>query len=188
MVQERKGRAPIFLIGFSGVGKTTIARHIERLTGLRAIDTDAYIEGRYHTTVSEIFATCGVDKFRKRERVILIELSQTCDTVIATGGGMPCSEDNISIMKERGVVVYLRSGVESLTERLEICKATRPLVAHLDRDGIGRYVAETLPRREVYYNQAHHIVDLTGMITPQDEEKVAEEIISRLGLTGTKSV
>lgn len=171
---------PIFLIGFSGVGKTTIGRHLAEMTGRTFVDTDAYIEKKYHSSITDMFACCGIDKFRKRETVILIELSQYKDLIIATGGGMPCTDNNIDIMKSRGTVVYLYSNMDSLTDRLEICKADRPLVAHLDKEGIRRYVEETLPKRELYYTQAHHTVDVSGMMTIEDEKRMAEHILSVL--------
>ncbi|MDO4771283.1 shikimate kinase [Porphyromonas sp.] len=171
---------PIFLIGFSGVGKTTIARHLAEISGRKYVDTDAYIEKKYHSSISDMFACCGVDKFRKRETVILIELSLYKDLIIATGGGMPCSDENIGIMRSRGTVVYLYSNIDSLTERLEICKATRPLVAHLDKEGIRKYVEETLPKREPYYSRAHYTVDVSGMMTVEDEKRIAQDIYSLL--------
>ena len=93
---------------------------------------------------------------------------------------MPCTDNNIDIMKSRGTVVYLYSNMDSLTDRLEICKADRPLVAHLDNEGIRRYVEETLPKRELYYTQAHHTVDVSGMMTVEDEKRMAEHILSVL--------
>lgn len=52
---------PIFLIGFMGSGKTTLAKALSRATGLEYIDLDAYIEARFHANVSEIFAREGQD-------------------------------------------------------------------------------------------------------------------------------
>lgn len=175
-----KDPRPIFLVGFSGVGKTTIGRHLAEISRRTFVDTDSYIEKKYHSSISEMFACCGVDKFRKRETVILIELSQYKDLVIATGGGMPCTDNNIDVMRSRGTVIYLQSNIESLTDRLEVCKADRPLVAHLDKDGIRKYIEETLPKREPYYTQAHHTVDVSGMMSIEDERRIAREIFSLL--------
>lgn len=175
-----KDPRPIFLVGFSGVGKTTIGRHLAEISQRTFVDTDSYIEKKYHSSISEMFACCGVDKFRKRETVILIELSQYKDLVIATGGGMPCTDNNIDVMRSRGTVIYLQSNIESLTDRLEVCKADRPLVAHLDKDGIRKYIEETLPKREPYYTQAHHTVDVSGMMSIEDERRIAREIFSLL--------
>ena len=171
---------PIFLIGFSGVGKTTIGKHLATMSNKTFVDTDAYIEKKYHSSITDMFACCGVEKFRKRETVILIELSQYKDIIIATGGGMPCTNNNIDIMKSRGTVIYLYSNIDSLTERLEICKADRPLVAHLDKEGIRKYVEETLSKRESYYTQAHHTVDVSEMMTIEDEKRMAQSILSLL--------
>ena len=55
----------IFLIGYMGAGKTTVGKILANLLGLSFIDLDYYIEGRYHKTVSQLFAEKGEDDFRK---------------------------------------------------------------------------------------------------------------------------
>ena len=67
---------PIFLIGFMGSGKTTLAKALSRATGLEYIDLDAYIEARFHANVSEIFAREGQDRFRDMERRMLREVAE----------------------------------------------------------------------------------------------------------------
>lgn len=171
---------PIFLIGFTAVGKTTIGRKLAEKLALPFVDTDVYLARKYHSSISDMITCCGVDKFRKREKVILLELSQYQDVVIATGGGMAAHDDNIQTMKLRGTVIYLQASPEALTKRLFSVKDSRPLVADLNEEGVKGYVEATLPMRLPYYEQAHFTVAVEGLETTEDEDKVVEKIMELL--------
>lgn len=171
---------PIFLIGFTAVGKTTIGRKLAAKLDVPFVDTDVYLERKYHSSIGDMMECCGVDKFRKREKVILLELSQYQNVVFATGGGMAAHDDNIQTMKLRGIVIYLQASPEALSKRLFSVKDSRPLVADLDEAGVKGYVAATLPMRTPYYEQAHFTVQVEQLDTPEDEDRVVEEILKLL--------
>ena len=78
---------PIFLIGYMGCGKSTLGRNVSRLTGVEFIDLDSYIEGRYHSSVREIFAAKGEEGFRDIERRMLHEVAEFANVSVACGGG-----------------------------------------------------------------------------------------------------
>lgn len=170
---------PIFIVGFPAVGKSTIGRELARILQLPFVDTDLYIEQKYHSSVSDMISCCGLEKFRKREKVILIELSQLQDVVIATGGGMASHHDNISTMKQRGTVVYLKASPQLLAEWLYLYRESRPAVAQLDKEGVKQYVEATLPLRVPFYAQADITIEVTAEATTTE---VAEQIIKHLSL------
>lgn len=161
------------------MGKTTIGRELAKLLQLSFVDTDLYIERKYHSSVSDMIGCCGLEKFRKREKVILIELSQLQDVVIATGGGMASHDDNISTMKQRGTVVYLKASPQLLAEWLYLYRESRPAVARLDKEGVKQYVEATLPLREPFYTQADITIEVTAEATTAE---VAEQIVQHLSL------
>ena len=76
----------VVLVGFSGSGKSSIARLLSTKLGWKLVDTDADIENRLGTTVPEIFASKGEQFFRQIEREMLLEVLSTDNAVIATGG------------------------------------------------------------------------------------------------------
>ena len=79
----------IVLIGFSGTGKTTLARLVAEELGWEAVDVDAEIERSWNATIPAIFRDRGEAAFRERERTILREALRRDRLVIASGGGVP---------------------------------------------------------------------------------------------------
>lgn len=171
---------PIFIIGFTGVGKTTIGRRLAKELGWEFVDTDEYLQLKYHATVSDMIGCCGIDKFRKRERVILIELAQRRRHVIATGGGVGAKAENLELMKQKGIIIYLEASPRTLAERLALVKESRPAVQGKDFAGVEQYVQATLPQRLPYYQQADITISAEQMVTSEDEERIVADLIRQL--------
>ena len=110
----------IFLIGYMGVGKTTLGKALADRTGLSFIDLDLFIEGRYRKTIRQIFEAEGEEAFREIERRALHEVAEFEDIVLSTGGGTPCFFDNMTYMNRVGTTVYLKASPEALTERIAL--------------------------------------------------------------------
>lgn len=171
---------PLFLIGLPGVGKSTIGRIVAERLGLQFVDTDLFVESRYHNTVSSMIGCCGIDKFRKRERVALLELLQTEDTLIATGGGLPTWEDNMDRMLARGLVVYLRSPLDILADRLYSVRATRPAVAEKTLSEVRDYLEAISLKRDPYYSRAHVVVPIGHLRSAEEELEAAGLVVSAI--------
>lgn len=171
---------PIFIIGFPGVGKSTIGRRVADMMGLPFVDTDQFLETRYHSSVSSMIGGCGIEKFRKRETAALIELSNKSDTIISTGGGLPTFGDNMDLMLRKGIVLYLTSTEEQLAHRLYLVRATRPAVADLDMEGVLEYVRTLLPHRHTYYSRAHITVDAGTLMNEEEEVRVAASCVDAI--------
>ncbi|MCW8926588.1 MAG: shikimate kinase AroK [Xanthomonadales bacterium] len=122
----------IFLIGPMGSGKTTIGRQLAKLLGLTFYDCDHELERLTGASVSLIFDIEGEAGFRQRESRLLDELSAKKGVLIATGGGVICNEENRRILRTRGFVVYLKTGIEQQLARLSKDKS-RPLLQAADR-------------------------------------------------------
>ena len=171
---------PLFLIGLPGVGKSTIGRIVAERLGVRFVDTDLFVESRYHATISSMIGCCGIDKFRKRERVALLELLQVEDTLIATGGGLPTWEDNMDRMLAHGLVVYLRSPLDILADRLYSVRATRPAVADKTRSEVHDYLERVSEKREPHYSRAQVVVPIGHLLTAEEERMAAEQVIEAI--------
>ena len=165
----------IFLVGYMGSGKTTIGGALAEKLGFKFIDTDIYIEEKYQKTINEIFASVGEQKFREMETETLSEISDLENVVIATGGGAPCFNNNMALMKEKGTVIFLNPSLDELTYRLNLVKATRPLIKDKSDAEMRGFIEKMLPSRLPFYSQAH-------ITTSGDLETGAEEIIKELGV------
>ena len=97
----------IFLIGFMGVGKSTIARILSKMLGVREYDTDRMIVAREGREISKIFEEDGELAFRKMETDLLEDLKGYKPSIIACGGGVAMRTENVESMKRQGLLDQL---------------------------------------------------------------------------------
>ncbi|ARP88333.1 shikimate kinase [Bordetella genomosp. 9] len=151
---------PIFLVGMMGAGKTTIGRSLARVLGREFVDLDHELESRCGVRVPVIFEIEGEAGFRKRESAALAQCAARRGIVLATGGGAILSADNRAVLREQGIVVYLRASVDELYRRT--CRdRNRPLLATADPRGTLRNL---LTQREPLYRDVAHMTIDTGCI------------------------
>ena len=144
----------LYLVGFMGAGKSTVARAMGRATGWRVDDIDERIEARERRTVASIFAQQGEPYFRQLERQALSELLPERHTIVATGGGTFAEADNRALMLADGAVAWLDLPLARVIERVP-ADGRRPLAA--DR----AQLEQLYTRRQLAYAQAHLRVDAT---------------------------
>jgi shikimate kinase len=122
----------VFLVGPMGSGKTTIGQRLAGLLGLDFVDCDRELEAHTGASVNLIFDVEGEEGFRSREAALLRELAARDDIVLATGGGVVIDAGNRAVLKDRGLVVYLKTSVDQQLRRLSRDR-TRPLLQTPDR-------------------------------------------------------
>ena len=148
----------IFLVGLMGAGKTTVARILARRLDRAFFDTDHEIERRTGVKVPVIFDIEGEAGFRLRETQALVELAAQDNVVLTTGGGIVLSAENRALLKERGLVVYLRAQPRDLWYRTRHDK-NRPLLQ--TADPLGR-LQELYELRDPLYTEVADIIVDTG--------------------------
>lgn len=164
----------VFLTGFSGTGKTTVARLVAEALGWRAVDTDDLIEKKAGRAIPEILREDGEVRFRELEREAIARAAADERVVIATGGGAVVAFENRRVMATGSRVICLEGRPATLVERLrdatEKPASVRPLLA--GADPVGRIV-ELKTRRQRFYALADAIVD-TDFRTP---DEIAAEVV-----------
>lgn len=159
----------LYLVGFMGAGKTTVARALGRRIGWRAEDIDHRIEARERRSVSAIFAREGEPYFRQAERAVLQELLPQRNVVISTGGGTFVDPDNRAMMLSDGAVAWLDIPLARVVDRVPV-DGRRPLAS--DRV----QMEQLYDRRQAAYILAHTRVDASR---PVDE--VVERLLEWIG-------
>jgi shikimate kinase len=114
-----KTQRAIYLVGFSGSGKSTIAKLIGSMLQCPAYDLDDIIVETSGMNIPEIFQKEGESGFRRRESEALRSLSNSGQCVIATGGGTVVSPENRRFMESKGWIVFLEGRPETLLARLQ---------------------------------------------------------------------
>jgi shikimate kinase len=142
----------IYLIGYRGSGKSTVARHLATMLWWNWLDADPHLEQRAGRTIREIFATDGEAAFRDLESKIVQELTGYSQLVVALGGGAVLREENRKLLKSSGRCVWLKASPELLWSRIESDPTTserRPnLTSHGGVEEVRRLLAERTPLYE----------------------------------------
>jgi shikimate kinase len=163
--------ARVFLIGYRGTGKSTVARLLADRLGWNWCDADAVLEATYGKTIRQIFADEGETGFRDKESAVLVELAQRERCVIATGGGVVLRPENRAQL-ERGRVFWLHAPPDVIWQRLQADASTGERRPNLAQGGLEEIV-ELIEKREPLYRAcAERRLD-TGTRSPAD---IAEEI------------
>ncbi|MGE0705306.1 MAG: shikimate kinase [Vicinamibacterales bacterium] len=163
----------IYLVGFMGAGKSTVARALGRRLGWRVFDIDDLVEQRERQTVAELFARRGEAYFRAAEQAVLLDLVALRHAVVATGGGTFVNAQNRAVMLEDGLAVWLDLPLEGLIARVPV-DGRRPLAA--DRVEFERLYAARRPA----YEQAHVRIDAQRATVAS----IVEQVVDRLDKVG----
>lgn len=147
----------IFLTGFMASGKSTIGPILANTIGWEFLDLDKVIEQKVNKKIVDIFKDEGEEYFRKLESETLKELTKLSGYVISLGGGTIESEENLSQIKQNGILIYLETSPEAAYRRLRF-KRDRPALLFNEneptKEEFLNRINTILNRRLKYYNQA----------------------------------
>ncbi len=154
-----------FLIGFMGSGKSTLGKRFANLLAVSFYDLDDFIVDKYHLSISEFFKEFGEEYFRELEHKALKELIQLNQSmVISTGGGTPCFFNNMELMKQNGIVIYLKLPALDIVKRIFTSHKKRPLIEMFNnQEELLKWVEKTLSYRETFYSKAHLTIDANNL-------------------------
>ena len=150
----------VIFVGMPGCGKTSIGKAYANLVKRSFLDTDIFVE-QAGMPIPQIFEKYGEEAFRDKETAAISMLSAMSEKVIATGGGAVKREKNVEMMKQNGVVVYLKRDLDKLSTE------GRPLSQGGDEKILKLYEE----RHALYENAADVIIE-----THEDVEECADRL------------
>jgi shikimate kinase len=166
----------LFLIGYRGTGKTTVARILAERMGWSWIDADGALEERYGRSIRRIFEEEGEAGFREKETAVLDELCRSHNQVIATGGGVILRAANQERLRAAGRVVWLTADAQTLWQRLQADAKTHERRPPLSGGGLVEIEQLLQVRGPLYQGCADFTVDTTN----HSPDAVARRIIELL--------
>ncbi len=169
----------VFLIGFMGCGKSSVAAKLHELYQLEVVEMDEVIAQRERRSISEIFAQSGEEYFRQLETDLIAELMSSSGKVVSCGGGVVLRQENVYMMKESGKVVLLTANPETIRKRVE-SDESRPI---LKGKKTVEEIHSLMERRKPYYETAADLV-----IDTEDKNitEICEEIKRKLEKGGNE--
>ena len=160
----------VWLIGMMSSGKTKVGRKLSRRSGFPLVDVDDEIVARAGMDIPRIFATLGEPAFRAMESEEVARIADDRQRlVVATGGGAILDETSRRLMRETGLVVWLRPSIASLIAKGKT--RNRPLL--LGHEDVGARYAEIWEARKHLYRQAAHF---TVAMDGKTRKLVADEV------------
>ena len=163
----------IFLIGFMGAGKSTIARTLQRELGFPLVEMDERIVQEQGMSINDIFAQYGEAHFREIESQLVVDLGKQEPSIVSCGGGVVVRPENTQNMKESGRIVLLKASPETIFERVKNSTDRPILNGHMNVE----YIAELMEKRRALYEEA---ADITIQTDGKTREQICEEIIGKL--------
>lgn len=142
-----------------GSGKSYWGRRVAEVLSFDFIDLDDYLETKTNQIISTIFNEKGEAFFRELERECLLEVSQLSNVVVALGGGTPCNDVNIEIIKNTGYSFFINPSVEVIINRLKKETEHRPLLKDKTEAELCSFITKKRNERMKYYLQSDYTVD-----------------------------
>jgi shikimate kinase len=173
----------IVLIGYRCSGKTSVGKLLAGELGREFVDLDAILEHHAGTSIQTLVADRGWEFFRKVEHDLVAEVCHKDGLVIAPGGGAVIQQENVSLLKKNGFVVWLKGEAPILRARMlkeEHAGKVRPSLTGSDSMA---EIEEVLALRTPLYYQAADLMVDTADLSP---EEVVRAIMRKLpaGLRG----
>ena len=149
----------IYLVGFMGVGKSTVGKQLANILGYKHLDLDAAFEKKYKINIDLFFKKYGETLFREIEYNLLLGTFDQENIIISTGGGTVTTGDAMDRMNENGITVYLEMPVGALVLRLSKTKKRRPLLDGKNEADLVKTIEYKLAERIPIYCKAQLKVD-----------------------------
>ena len=166
--------ANLFLIGFMGAGKSTVAAKLNQMTGKKLIEMDETIVSNQGMSINEIFEKYGEARFREIESALVKTISSERDCIVSCGGGVVIKPENVEEMKKNGKIAFLSATPETIFERVRYSTDRPILNGHMNVE----YIAGLMEKRRALYEAAADVMIATDN---KDADEICNEILALIG-------
>ena len=118
----------VLFVGFSGAGKSTVARNLGHMFHRCFVDTDRLVERRLHGSLPTLWHSRGEAAFRDAEADVLESLKAEKSLLVSCGGGIVESARNRRLLRELGRVVFLDGTFEDSLAQMRSLRRRPDLV------------------------------------------------------------
>ena len=154
-----------------GVGKTTVGKSLSEKLNYSFIDIDDVIVDKFNIHNDNILGFFeDRKKYLDEETIIIEDLIKQKDMVVATGGGIVLKDKNIQLMRENGIVIYLKMSVETQIERIE----------SLEEKSLKKRFLPTIKDSGKEFMEGRNILYENNDFTVETDNKSVEEICSSI--------
>ena len=165
----------VILVGMIGAGKTAVANTLSNSYGLKKIDLNAYIEGKEMTSIADM-ADRDMELFLDKETKYLRKVLEKDYNVISAGAGIALRKENIDLIKDNGIIVFLKASPETIAERLKNDQSRKLLADVMDLNTLSELMKNT---SDIYES----VADLKIITDNKTTEEISKEIVETLGFT-----
>jgi shikimate kinase len=163
----------IFLIGFMGSGKSTVAKALQAALGTEVIEMDTLIAKQQKMAITEIFEKFGEGHFRDLETKLLLDIQKKEGVIVSCGGGVVIRPENVDYMKKSGTIVLLKASPETVYRRVKDSRERPVLNGNMNVE----YIAELQEKRRAMYEAA---ADITIATDGKTVEAISREILDNI--------
>lgn len=163
----------LFLIGFMGTGKSTVAQQLSTFMQADVIEMDQAIVEEQGMEITDIFAKFGEEHFRNIESKFLKKIKKKSRCIVSCGGGVVVRPENAEYMKKNGKVILLMASPETVYQRVRYSKERPILNENMSVEHIEQLMEK---RRELYMGVADLIIDTDG----KDPVQICQDIAAGL--------
>lgn len=167
----------IFIVGMPASGKTTLAKLLAQKMGLDFFDLDELIERQTQNSIRNIFKEKGENYFRELESSKLkLWIAENNNFVLACGGGTPCFLNNMKLMNENGITIFLECAPEEIYERIKNSNEQRPLLLYTNDAGLLLSIEKLNVLRKKFYTRAQIKIDVQHKLPEQIATEISDQL------------
>jgi shikimate kinase len=168
----------IVLVGYRGTGKTAVGEKLAKILSWPLLQLDDMIVQRAGCSISKIVEKSGWDYFRDLESEAVAKAANKDSCIIDTGGGVILREQNVALLKENGILFWLKADPDTIISRIKD-DANRPSLT--GNKSFIEEVQEILQQRTPLYQMAQDVtIETSGRTIDSIADEIVEEYNKRL--------